>query len=649
MKALLAAVIFFVSGSCLANQSIAPGDDSTKVNLLNRMALNTRESDHDMALRYATDALAMAEKLDYTRGKAAALGNIGWIYYRKNDYVKSIQNSIEAMKLSELAKDTLEMARSMNNIAAVSYEQKQYDKSLNEFRRALQLSYRSGDKAVTCRTLNNIAYLFMMVETPNIDSAEHYARRGTALGEEVKDSYLVAFSMRTLGDVLVKKNQLAQALQLFERAVSISEATGNNSMKAASNHRIAKLYLEQRKSREAIQLLQQNAAIARTFGYPEELERTYKLLADIYAKENDNTRAYSYLKKYTTLHDSIFNEQSTRQIALMHNKFDLDMKQAQIELLTKEADIKQREYESQRGQLYATILAASCILMLVVVMLYSVQKVKRTNRELETQKAELAIKNSEIGEQSKELSLLNHTKDKLFSIIGHDFRSPLHSLKGVLELIATKNMTQEEFHTLSIDLKKKVDVVYNNLDNILNWSVSQLNGIRTKPVRVNMGQLVWEVVELNDETARVKNVTLNNEVNPAVEVLADKDQVRLVIRNLVSNALKFTPRGGEVRIDAEVVSNIVRVTVRDSGVGILPEDLTKLFVKQSLYSAKGTNNEKGLGLGLLLCKEFIEKNNGRLEVKSERGVGTIVGFTLPVFDEALTEEHSYHEGHLSLR
>jgi signal transduction histidine kinase len=647
MKALVLVGLFFLAECCLAKHSVAHPDDSSRVDLLNRMALSMRESDHDMALQYANDALQLADKIAYTRGKAAALGNIGWAYYRKSDYVKSIQHSIEAMKLSEQVKDTLEMARSMNNIAAVSYEQKQYDKSLAEFRQALMLSYHSTDKAVTCRTLNNIAYLFMMIAKPNIDSSEYYARRGTAIGEEIKDSYLIAFSMRTLGDVLLKKKDYPQALKHFERAVALAEATNNNSMKAATYHRIAKLHLEMRRPKPAIKLLEQNAEVAKSFGYLEELERTYKLLSQIYAQQNENDKAYGFLKKYTTLHDSIFNQQSTRQIALLHNQFDLDIKQAQIELLTKEADIKQREYDSQRNQLYATILAASCILMLVVVMLYSVQKVKRTNRELESQKAELALRNSEIGEKSQELSLLNHTKDKLFSIIGHDFRSPLHSLKGVLELIGSRNMSQHEFQLVSVDLKKKVDVVYSNLDNILNWSVSQLNGIQTKQVRVNVGQLVWEVVELNDEAARVKNVALSNEVNPTVEVRADKDQVRLVIRNLVSNALKFTPPGGEVKIEAEVIKNAVRVTVKDSGVGIVPEDLNKLFVKQSLYSAKGTNNEKGLGLGLLLCKEFIEKNNGILEVKSEPGTGTMVAFTLPLYAEMVTAGHDYTMGHLS--
>lgn len=615
-------------GTAAARPLVAPVEDTAQVNLLNRMAISIRESDHELAKKYAEDALEIAEKIGYQKGQAEALGNMGWVCYRKTDFVNTLHYSIEAMKISEQIGYKPEMARSMNNIAAVSFEQKQYDKAISEFKKALAISYESGDAKVIGRSLNNIAYVYF-TSGLDIDSAEHYSNLAVRHGEKAKDNYLVAFGLRTAGDVHSKRNQFAKALKMYERGIALSEASRNNSMKAATYHRIAKAYVAMGRNDDAIAVLIRNAADARKMGYPEELERTYKVLSEVFHSLGQQDQAYQYLNMYTLLHDSIYTTQNSRQIALLQNEFDLSLKQAQIELLTKDTDLKQKEISSQRVQLYATILGASCVLLLVTVMLYSFQKVKRTNKELQRQKSQLAKKNLEIEEKSNELELLNNTKDKLFSIIGHDFRSPLHSLRGLLELIGNKSMTQREFELYTKELRSKIDVVYNNLDNILHWSVSQLNGINTAPLKIDLQEIAEEVVELYSEIGRVKGVRLVNEIPAEGNVWADKDQIRLVIRNLVSNALKFTFAGGKVTIGANVKEDAVTVFVKDTGVGIPEDDLSKLFIKESLWSVKGTNNEKGLGLGLLLCKEFIEKNNGILDVKSEPGSGTVIAFTLP--------------------
>lgn len=616
-----------IHGSAMAR--IAADEDTTKVNLLNRMAMQMRESDLVMAEKFANDALRMSDKLGYLKGKAGALGNLGWIAYRKTDFVNTLTFSIDAMKIAEEIGDKAEMARSMNNIGAVSFEQKQYEKAITEFRRALKLSYESKDGKTIGRSLNNMAYIYFQSKI-NIDSAEYYGGLAIQYSEKIKDNYLVAFALRTTGDVMAIRHQYDRALKLYTRGLALSEASRNSSMKAATNHRIAKIFVVQGRNQDAIDVLLRNANEASKLGYREELERTYKVLSDIYHEIGQSDKAFTYLQRYTTLHDSIYTIQNSERIALLQNQFDLNMKQAQIELLTKDTDLKQKEIGSQRAQLYATIIGASCILLLVMVMLYSFQKVKRTNRELELQKEQLARKNLEVEEKSNELELLNTTKDKLFSIIGHDFRSPLHSLKGLLELIGTRNMTQQEFEVYSKDLKNKIDVVYNNLDNVLHWSVSQLNGIHALPVKVEMHVLANEVLELYADISRVKNVQLINATPAETYVWADKDQVRLVVRNLVSNALKFTSSNGKVTIGATVLEDAARIFIQDNGVGISGEDLSKLFVKQTLWSANGTNNEKGLGLGLLLCKEFIEKNNGALDVISEPGKGTTIAFTLPL-------------------
>ena len=612
-----------------AQGRVASRDDTAKVNLLNRMATSLRETDHELALQYAQDALALATRLQYDRGRALALGNMGWLYYRKTDFVKALESSFEAIKLSEQIGEKAEIGRSRNNVAAVYFEQKQYDKCLAEFAGALAIGRQLGDKNLIGRTLNNMAYAFLM-GAKQYDSARMYGSWALQESERLKDAYLTAFALRTLGDVLNHQGKTKEAINSYQRAIGLAERNKNNSMRTATYHRLARVYMNQRRYEEAEKILKQNEDIALRYGYREELERTYQVLADLHRQTGRDGAAYEYLQKYTQLHDSIYSARSSEQLALMQGQFELDLKEAEIALLTKEAALRQEEIGRQRMQLYITILAASGALLLVILLLYGFQRSKRINRELELQKEELARKNREIEEKRQELSRLNATKDKLFSIIGHDFRSPLNSLKGLLGLIGNRHMSQQEFETFSVDLRKKIDVVYDNLDNILNWSVTQLRGIQSNPSVIQPHQLTEEVFALYQEMAQSKDVELVNQLAPELLAFADKDQVRLVLRNLISNALKFTSAGGYVRLSAEAEKNMVQIAVEDTGIGMTSEDMQKLFVRDSLWSVHGTKNEKGLGLGLLLCKEFIEKNQGELTVASTPGVGTTFRFSLPL-------------------
>lgn len=621
-------MMLFSAGVVVADQK--PVDqDTSKVNLLNRMAFSLRESDPDMAKKYAEDALLQSEKIDYLKGKANALGNLGWISYRKTDFVGALKHSIEAIKLAEEIGDQAEEGRSRNNISAIYFEQKQYDKAQIELERALLLAQKLNDRKQEARTLNNLAYLFLM-GTKNYELAEEKGRQALKVSEDIRDSYLTSFALRTLGDVAANRNNVNEAIAYYNRGIALSEKNKNFSMTTATYHRLAKVYLKQGRLEVAKTILSNNAEVAQRFGYKEELERTYKVLADLYFQMGDGDSAYQYLSRYTVLHDSIYSQQSSEQLALLQSQFELGLKEAEIALLTKDAALKQDEISKQRMQLYFTLLTSTSALLLVIILTYYYQRSKNTNRELNLQKEALARKNAEVEEKQLELTRLNATKDKLFSIIGHDFRSPLHSLKGLLTLIGNKNMSQQEFEMFSVDLRKKIDVIYDNLDNILNWSVTQLKGIQVNPSVIQPHQLTAEVFDLYDEMARLKNVRLINQISPDVFAHADKDQILLVLRNLISNALKFTSADGHVKLSADWDDRHIQIYVEDSGIGISENDMQKLFVKDSLWSVHGTQNEKGLGLGLLLCKEFIEKNNGTLTVTSEQGLGTTFKFTLPL-------------------
>ncbi|HZB13813.1 MAG TPA: HAMP domain-containing sensor histidine kinase, partial [Chryseolinea sp.] len=219
------------------------------------------------------------------------------------------------------------------------------------------------------------------------------------------------------------------------------------------------------------------------------------------------------------------------------------------------------------------------------------------------------------------------TKDKLLSIISHDVRGPLASLRGLVNIICTGGLTQQEFLLHSMKVRNNLDTVQEDLDNLLYWAQSQLNGLQINREELKVRSIVDEKIRLFKDAADRKDLTIVNNISDDLVVLADKNHLGLVVRNLMANAIKFNMRGGSIRIQEKQVGDYVEISVIDSGVGIKSNDLKKLFNAQTHFSNVGTDEEKGVGIGLLLTKEFIEKGGGSIWVTSEVGKGSTFTFT----------------------
>ncbi len=245
----------------------------------------------------------------------------------------------------------------------------------------------------------------------------------------------------------------------------------------------------------------------------------------------------------------------------------------------------------------------------------------------ERKQAEMALKESE-----QHLRELNATKDKFFSIIAHDLRNPLATLLGYSDLILQiyKTASSEEIYEMLGRLNGSAHLLNKLIENLFQWSLTQIDGLNFEPAMINLHQIVKNNVDLFKFTAINKGILLHTTVFEELEVFADQNMITTVIRNLVSNGLKFTGRGGSVTISTTIDDGEVTIHVQDTGVGIDPKNIPSLFLLDKSCSTPGTEQEVGTGLGLILCNEFVEINGGTIRVESEQKIGSTFSFTLPL-------------------
>jgi signal transduction histidine kinase len=256
------------------------------------------------------------------------------------------------------------------------------------------------------------------------------------------------------------------------------------------------------------------------------------------------------------------------------------------------------------------------------------KEIEQKNQVLQEQQNELLSQSELLEEQKTELIRLNQTKDKLFSIIGHDLRTPIGGLKSFVDFINEGNLSSEEFAVFSEELKKNIDNVYTMLETLLEWSQAQIKGIELNFTYLNIKELANEKIALFSELAKGKQLILKNDICTDIFAYADANHLRLVLRNLLSNAIKFTPNQGEINISAKEHEGEVIICVQDTGIGMGTEQVNRLFQKNIIYSQKGTEGERGVGLGLWLVKESVETNQGQIWVESKVGKGSKFYFTL---------------------
>jgi len=261
----------------------------------------------------------------------------------------------------------------------------------------------------------------------------------------------------------------------------------------------------------------------------------------------------------------------------------------------------------------------------------TVKELEQKKVQLENSKSALEELNHQLSESEAELRTLNASKDKFFAILAHDLRSPFTSLIGLSSIVINDfdTLTKDEIKSFSLNINRSAKNVFNLLENLLQWSRIQTGRMDYKPEKIDLYEIIQDTVNLIIGNAVKKNIDIVSEVPLGSYVIADRNMLTSVLQNITSNAVKFTHSGGKIKISASEKKGEFEIKISDTGIGIKSSDLNKLFRIDVHHTTTGTGNEKGTGLGLILCKELVERNNGRISVESEYQKGSAFIFTLP--------------------
>jgi signal transduction histidine kinase len=545
---------------------------------------------------------------------SGAYDNLGVTYSTLGIFSESLKYYLKGLDIREKTKNEAAIIGSMGNIGRVYA-------SLGNTTKALEYTEKSLSridklpKYLKISTYENAGTVYMTVK----DTGKAIAVLETALS--LADSSLLPSEcnriMANTAEAYLQKGNFAKAKELYIKCQANSPETNSPAVNALIIRGTSRLHAHEGKYAQAISEMKTAMGIFLSNEMIDHYAHSLRDLAGIYASVHDYQKAYHAMAEFTKWNDSVITEESARKAANLQYDFDIKRKEDKIRLLMKDESIMRTRSEKQMILNIALVIGLISLLVTVAVIL-------RSKKRLQESK-------SVITKQAHELSELNDYKDKVLSILSHDLRAPLGSIQSSLALLEENVITPDQFNEIARILQQQMGSVNTLLDNLLKWSMANMAGksaIQTN--ELNLSELVQQNVELLQASADEKNITMSVNLPEVLKATGDYGNVDIIVRNLISNAVKFTEYGGEVRIEGKTDGKDTTLSVIDNGVGINEEKIRNLFSISPSKSTTGTNGERGIGLGLLICHQFAIANRGKILVESKIGKGSKFTLVLPV-------------------
>ena len=521
------------------------------------------------ALKCFMDAAGEYEKLDHFTGLATAYTYISQTYSMQGNHDNERLYLKKAIEIFTREKDTVNLASALHNLGYSCYTTGQYDSALVLFKKTGEIYRQLEYFQEYAYTLGNSGLVYSRMS--EFDLAEDHLLKAIDMLQMQGDEYAVAEYMIEYASVLQHKGKMPEALNYARSGFQKASANSILEMERDAAYRLAQLY----------------------------------------RASGSYDSACHFLSLYISMNDSIKNIENVQKMADLRTGFEVAKKQAEVDVL-------------QKNRIIQLIVIGSLALILLlagwlIIMYY------RNLKRLRKLTADLRERKTLLENQSTELRELNRIKDKFFSVVSHDLRGPISSIGGISHLIreSLEQNNKSLLHEITDYIDQTVFSLTGLLENLLNWAQSQQGKFPYNETEIDTKELITEVVRLFSTIAVLKNIRIILKLHDNLSILGDRNSMMMIIRNLVSNALKFTRANGMVSITTSLTGDgMAKIEIADNGVGIPEDKLPWLFEFKDNKSTYGTDKEKGVGLGLSLVHEFVKLNEGIIEVESKLGSGS---------------------------
>lgn len=587
------------------------------INLGNAM-VDRRNSEN--GINYLKEALEIAKKRNNKKFLAVLYNNIGKAYEIRGSYSIALQYYRSAIDTLERMGTREYYLEPLNNLANIYLYLGNDSLALEYYQKVSDLSDSLNYRNMQATALINMGNLYY--ENNQNEKALSYTDKAKALLDGQCESYLHSIIYLNLGLIHRNLKEDDASFKEISKSIDIARKFNIYDVLGEATMQMARHYEGQRKFRLAAMYATEAYQLANENNMLNLLPEITKLLADNYlvtGNQHQALRFYDLYSKYNTQYQDTINNKTTRNFAFL---YELQKKETANKILMQRQQLDKQvltnvrlKLEQQRILIIFSIITIISVLLILFLLYYRSRLKSSLN-------AALILNNNEITEQNKLLEKENAFKSKLISIISHDIKSPMMSLYNILELLSVDEISEEEKKSLIHDNMQLTDRALNMVDDLLSWTRQQLNTTTVHYTTINIYDLGNEIITFFLPDAREMNINLVNACSPETTVYSDYQMLKMVIRNLFSNALKFTPSGGYIEMGATSTNGHVILYVTDTGIGIQSEDQSKIFNEEKYFTTNGVRGERGNGLGLKLCRNFVEKSGGKIWLESKPGNGS---------------------------
>ncbi len=579
----------------------------------------------DSAHKIAANALILSEKSNDASGKGRSFLNLGVIYWSQSYYPVSLFYLKSAIT-NLPANQPLYLSDAYKALGRTYADLKEYRQALNYLDTALY--FAGNDAGRLAEVSNERAYVYYNQE--NYGKAMELARYALKLDGRINARPSIAVLYGHLSSIYQRQLAFNAALACADTAYNMSLKIHNRRLRAYIYVDYANINNKLGKFDAAINYAQKAIALSDSIGVMDAETRAYEALVNSFEQKNDLKTALQYQRKYISVQDSLNTSNKLKTITLVENYYELNSKMKGIALMRVNDRVNKATIKSQYSLIIVLVLTLIVLTLILSATYYFYKQKKMFSNKLQYQHKALLDQKQLIEAQTVNLQKVNSLKDKLLAVIGHDLRAPVGNLSSIIEMFETGYLSPEEVRDLMRNINPVVKGAELTLLNLVEWAGSQIRGRNIQSSNVDIFLLGVEMEQTFVHTLHLKEIEFINDAYPGQRVLGDENHLKVILRNLVSNAIKFTDHKGSIKLSTVIENNELIISVEDSGKGMTDDEIAKLFFFDTHFSNSGTSGEKGTGIGLLLCKELVELNGGKLKIRSTLGKGSVFYFNLPL-------------------